>query len=250
MHILDKTEQYLCSVPVPAKTDSYTPIPHADFIKNIQDTVQGMGMQITGRYYYANKEGNQLIGQYKLSHEESDLALSIGFKNSYDKSMAAGFALGARVIVCGNGMVSGEFAFRKKHTGTADLEMQEAIVHALDMSKQKFVKLIETKESMKKVIMDKSVINSLIGELYFEKEIIRAEQLSLIKSIYEEPIHDYGVNKDCAWNIYNLCTYAIDQKSHPSLYIGQHGRLLSTFEEKLGISSALDLAPQEFELVD
>lgn len=246
MLVLNQQEQILCNLPVPIKTETYTPIPHLDFIRNIQESVTNKGMTITQKYYYSNLIGSQLVGMYKLSHEEADLALSIGFKNSYDKSMSAGFALGARVIVCGNGMVSGEYAYKRKHTGNVDFEMQQIIEHSLSMSQLKFDKLIESKNAMKSIILDQSVINSLVGELYFEKEVLRAEQLSLIKQLRVNPIHDHGVDPNSAWNIYNLCTYAVDKKSHPSLYINQHGELLSTFERRLGLDSSVDIKPVNF----
>jgi predicted SpoU family rRNA methylase len=47
---------------------------------------------------------------------EEDMGLSIGIRNSYDKSMSIGVALGARVFVCDNLAISGEIRIVRKHT--------------------------------------------------------------------------------------------------------------------------------------
>lgn len=248
MITLNEREQELCNIKLPTKTETYSPIPHFDFIERLQNKISENNYSIIDKKYMNNLAGTQLIGRYTLNYGEEDLNMNIGFKNSYDKSMAAGFALGATVIICSNGMVAGEYAIKRKHTGTAEEELNSFIDLSIAKSVESFTRLINTKNVMKNTIFNKSTINELIGKLTFEDEIIRAEQFSIIKNQYtsKEPIFNYNVDKDSAWNLYNLCTYAVDLKSTPALYINQHGRLLSTFEEVLGIQQPI----LELELID
>jgi len=248
MITLNEHEQRLCDISLPLKTESYTPIPHYDFIKNMQERISEKGYEITDKKYWNNAVGSKLIGRYTLNHIESDLAMNIGFRNSYDKSMAAGFALGATVLICSNGMISGEHALYRKHTGEANEEMNIFITQSLNKSVENFDRLVNSKNIMKETIFDKSTINELIGRLVLEDETLRLEQLSIVKNEWHSktPTFDYGVEKNSAWNIYNLCTYAIDRNTHPTLYINQHGKLLSTFEEMVGIEPTII---QETELI-
>jgi hypothetical protein len=235
--ILNKQEQGLCDLMLPLKTESYTPIAHYDFIKKIQENCLAEGYTITDKRYWNNSKGSKLIGRYTLDHTESDLAMNIGFRNSYDKSMSAGFALGATVMVCSNGMISGEYAFIRKHTGGADKDLEVFANDALKRSSLNFQRLVDTKNIMKEYELNPKEINELMGRLVFDEEIIRLEQFSVIQKEYkaETPTFDYGVPKNNVWNLYNLCTYAVDQKTHPSIYYEQHKKLLSVFEETLFI---------------
>jgi len=57
-------------------------------------------------------------------------APSCGLRNSADKSFALSILSGTRVIVCANGVLSGEFVITRKHT--SGLDLVESIDAALD----------------------------------------------------------------------------------------------------------------------
>ena len=99
MNTFNEKEQWLASVPLPVKTDSYSPIPHSDFISGVQDRILTAGFDIVRKQYYIDKGGNKMIGRFTLSHQEDDLALQVAFRNSYDKSMSAAFVMGATVWI-------------------------------------------------------------------------------------------------------------------------------------------------------
>lgn len=57
---------------------------------------------------------------------------SAGIRNSHDKTFALSILSGARVLVCANGVLSGEFVVSRKHTSRIDLV--QSVDHALDAS--------------------------------------------------------------------------------------------------------------------
>lgn len=234
---LNEQEQFLCQVELPLATRSYAPIPHADLIKTMVEGVNNKGYEITGKRYWQNGTGTQLIGRYELNHTDTDMAMSIGFKNSYDKTMSAGCVAGAQVIICSNGMLKGDFVFKRKHTGTAHEEMLDHIKESIDYSVVNFERLCQSRDTMKNFDMSQDMVNELVGKLFIEQEILRAEQLGIFKKEFKakDQTFDYGVDKLSAWNIYNLCTYAVDQKTVPTLYVNQHGKLLDVFEDLVGV---------------
>lgn len=243
---LNDTERRLLDVPLPMETNTYKPVAHRKFIEDLQSGITAEGIDISSKYFSVNGLGTQVIGRYTLSHRESDIALNIGFKNSYDKSMTAAIVIGATVIICSNGMIMGEDAFNRKHTGTVQQELDFAIKDYIEMAVERFQDYISVKETLKHTVFDKSTVNELVGRMYIEEDFLRAEQLSMIKKEYtsKTPTFDYKVDKDCAWNLYNICTYTIDKKTHPSLYLPQHTKLLSIFKEFSGIEE------KELEIID
>jgi len=231
--ILNLQEQNLVSIVLPEKTESYSPIAHYDFISNMQSQIAAKGFEIVAKKYVTDKSGNRVIGRYTLNHSEADIALQVAFKNSYDKSMSAGFCLGSEVMICGNGMVKGEYAFKRKHTGDAEEDVLTFMGGSIDASLSTFEELVRVKNAMKQRILLPTEINELIGELYFTLGILKAEQLSIVREQYKakEQIFDYGVDKDCVWNLYNLCTQAVEAKAYPNDYIKQQSGILKVFAE-------------------
>ena len=69
---LNRLEQNLCNLILPVKTESYTPIPHFEFINNLQKSCVDNKYEITDKKYWSNSKGSKLIGRYTLNYEESD----------------------------------------------------------------------------------------------------------------------------------------------------------------------------------
>src|SRR5512137_1318660 len=98
------TRDDLALVEVPPATDSYSPVPHerlADTLSTIgRDILKGFALE--KEQYALAREGKQMFGVLVFQNDSTELGLSIGFRNSYDKSMAIGIAIGASVFVCDN----------------------------------------------------------------------------------------------------------------------------------------------------
>lgn len=240
---LNELEKELIMVPLPQKTESYSPVPHSDFIRTIQQKLSDDGYRITNKRYWTNGSMSQVVGRYSVDYQDNDMELAIGFKNSYDKSISAGVAIGqGQIIVCKNGMVKGEFAMKRKHTGTAREELTEFVNKSMEQSTDRFKSLCAIRDRLKEKVLHQSVINELIGKMFIEEEILRSEQLNIVKRelLAKEPTFDYGVDRDCAWNIYSVCSYAVDHKTTPGLYVNQHGKLLGLFENLIEKEESLE----------
>ncbi len=206
----------------PEKTRTYTPIPHKRIIKEIEDVCENKNIGIIDRSYQTDKHFSKVTGKYTLSLKDDEMGCMIAFQNSYDKSMSAKFAIGASVFICSNGMVSGDYSIKRKHTGENDNDIIQYIGDAIDQSLNSFESNLILRDEMKTIDLSQNAIHELIGELFFQEEVLRANQLSLIKNEYNNPTHDYGVGKNNLWNVYNLCTDAIERRSHPTLYLNQN----------------------------
>ena len=72
-----------------------------------------------------------------IESEDEELGYRIGFKNSYDGSMAFGMGIGSVVWLCSNGMVHGEIAEKRIHRGNADKDVEEMIKIGLEQYQYK-----------------------------------------------------------------------------------------------------------------
>lgn len=208
---------------LPKKTDSYTPISNKRILDLIEEECYKNNLNVTCRNYKTTLDNNKFIGQFDLSSNHSELGLRIVFRNSYDKSMSFGFAIGAHVFVCSNGMISGEVSLKRKHTGGADQEAEEKIKYGISLASETFERLIEDKDKMQNNFINQKINAELIGRLYLEKEVLNSIQLNIVKdqlnnsksfkTIFDQ---EYSI-----WDMYNHCTYAL-KESHPSTFMSDH----------------------------
>ena len=112
--------EHLKDVKMPSATASYQPVSHYDLTMNIGDIAGRIlnGMTLVKSRYGLAREGNQMFGTHTYKSDIEDVGLAVGFRNSYDKSMSVGIAVGARVFVCENLMMTGEVTIFRKHTGS------------------------------------------------------------------------------------------------------------------------------------
>ena len=132
-------------------------------------------------------------------------------------------------------MFTGEVTIMRKHTGTADNEMQQHIFQEMYKMQQVFDGMRKFKENLKSFTFNDEAISSLVGDLYFKFNILKSSQLSVLKKEYYNPTIDYNIAKNNAWHLYNLTTHAIEFKSHPTDYIKQHEQVFKYFNSVLNI---------------
>jgi hypothetical protein len=211
------TRDDLALVPVPEATDSYIPVPH----NNLADTLSTIGRDILKGFTLSNeqyaiaREGQQMFGVLSFRNDHNELGLSIGFRNSYDKSMAIGIAIGAQVFICDNLALTGDITIMRKHTANVWSSLEDIAISTLYRSQQNFRKIVEDSETLKGRIIDNSEAFKMIG-LLFGHGILTPRQLPLVKKEWLTPSYD-DFRPRTMWSFYNACTEAL--KSCPPLVI-------------------------------
>lgn len=228
---MNSLEELIIGAGLPERTKSYTPISHRSIIRNIENACDDNNLSIVDRSYQVNDNYSQVTGKYTLSLDDGETGCMLAWQNSYNKTMSVKFAAGASVFICSNGMVSGEYAMARKHTGNSDLELLSFIKNSLNNSVDNFHEVVQMKEDMKTIRLTENSINELIGNVFLN-ETLRIEQLSFVKKEYIAPTYNYGVDKNNLWNIYNLFTDSIERKSHPSLYLTQNQAITNLIKNR------------------
>ena len=217
----ETTAKELAKVPVPAKTKSYSPVPHAKVIDMTLKAIEKSGMKILSSTYQMASEGGKAFGAYEIGTADKEMNIRLMWHNSYNKTMPLRWALGAHVIVCENGMVQGELgAFKRKHTGgVLDLFKKEVELH-VSQAGEVFEKLVKDRESLKQIQLTKKAVAELVGRMYIEEALVNTTQLAILKREIENPSFDYKAD-GTAWQLYNHATVAL-KDVHPHGHIVAH----------------------------
>lgn len=214
------TREYIISADLPEATDSYTVIPHGEVIARTKEILAQKGLEIEKEYYRCNHNAQVAQGMYHLkSNVDPEIGLLFAWNNSYDKSLRFRCCVGAYVHESLSAMVSGNISsWGRKHTGTANEEAISTIEEQLKKANDYFKKLIEDKEIMKSVKIDKHISSSFLGRCYFEHQLLTTEQMSIIKEKLK-------CNTDeSLWGLYSIIIFAL-QKAHPRTWLDQQSMI-------------------------
>jgi hypothetical protein len=234
--------QRAINAPIPARTDSYSPIPHSYFLDTVSNEIGNAGgLEVTGQRVYTNMKGTKLVGFTSVKHRgmESDpdfgLEMMVGYKNSYDKSMSAALVAGAQVMICSNGVIAGDMmSFVRKHTGTIQEELVVKTRDAIQSMREGFSKLVLEVDIMRDYQLTDKQKAEIMGVMYFEENMVTPNQLSVIKKEMSESPHFKG---DSLWDLYNNVTESF-KSSHPLRHIDDHINLHSFMTGIAGITEA------------
>ena len=228
------SSSFLASVPVPSETRTYKPVSHSQIIDLTLASIDSAGFKVQNQYYTATKDGVIANGKYTIANVNDDeMVLQIGWQNSYNKTKSLKFAIGAMVIICGNGMVYGDHGnFRKKHMGDIQEFTPAKIYDYIKASGDVFNLIQRDKVAMKNVQIDDSVKARLLGKLLIEDTFIKPTQANIIAREINMPTHSYNA-PDSLWEFYNYTTFAM-KGIHPSIWMDNHIAAHEWFVNEMG----------------
>jgi len=222
----ETTKHFLENSPLPRHGSTYTVIPHKDVMKHTHELLNENGFTIERELFRANMNAQVAQGIYHLTSPsadvidvENDIGLMFAWTNSYDKSTRFQCAIGGYVFVCYNGLVSGDMAnFARKHTGSANIEVQSQISSQIRHAAKFFNRLVMDKDSMKLIDLPIKEQAELLGRLFVDEKLLDVTQMSCVKNEIEVPSYNYNADKENAWTFYNHVTMAL-KKSHPRSWL-------------------------------
>lgn len=128
----EATLEEVKAVPTPGETKSYMPLPHYELAVNTmrigEEMLSVRGFKVDKAQFGLDKDGARMFGVVSFANGVQGMGLAVGFRNSYDKSMSAGFAIGGRVFVCDNLAMAGELVVMRRHTGGIIDELRDRLV--------------------------------------------------------------------------------------------------------------------------
>ena len=240
----------MISTPLPEKTETYTPISHSSVITRMRAEITKAGFIINDEQYRCTNDGQVAIGNLRINYKsDPDIELAANFTNSYNKQLAFRFGLGGIVKVCMNGMVITNEKFgryKRVHKGSADILAEGKISEFINDADEYWNTLVEHKDQLKSMTLSSSAAHDIIGQLFFEEEILNTMQLNIIKNEIKKPSFDYKVDNDSAWALYNHITLAL-KETHPAEWMESQGIVHRIFDNELGLSVSEEEEPEVFE---
>ena len=236
----------LLSVPTPPATNTYAPISHSEIHKAILAEANDNGFEVSG-IDIRSKTGKNCIVMYGLidklsSCNDPEIGIRVGFKNSYDRTMSFGFALGSVVFICGNGMVSGEYTIKKQH------RMKDVNIYAKDLIHEYFKQVrpehmqnIVFANELKKQTVNENDAARIIGELFINNKIINQSQLrKMTNEMYNsEKFNNFNNSSEItAWDLYNHGTEVLKSAANVN-HFNRHVSYNDYFRNTFGISYQL-----------
>lgn len=106
---------------VPDVTTSYRPVAHHVGIDLVEDALVRRNFNVSEPRHYVAKNRKQFWSMYTVGHSllpdtGGEFTWEIAVRNSYDRTMSFGVAVGTRIFVCTNGMLNADSFMKTRHT--------------------------------------------------------------------------------------------------------------------------------------
>lgn len=230
------TEEDIKKIPLPTHGKSYTIISHEHVINEAKLHLKNEALEITKEVYKSTIDGQVVQGIYHLNTaSDPEIGMMFAWSNSYNKLMRFKCAIGARVFVCSNGMISGDIAnYNRKHIGgTAVADVTLSIKSQIDNASKYYAQLVDDKEYLKTVTLSSKDQASVLGRLFAEKNLLTLTQVGQVKREMDKPSYSYNCDPNSAWSLYNHVTLSLHD-SHPLTYLSDHQKVHDFFIDEFG----------------
>ncbi len=221
-------------IKLPKKTKTYQPVSHASVIKYASTQIPKMlskDWKLEKVTFGMSNKGQYLFGMVTFTNGDGYMGPSIAFRNSYNKEFALGFAFGAQVFVCANGMFTGDVVVAKKHTPNVWASVKELMKVEIGRVEKAYHELQESVRLMREIEMNDAFAWSLLGKLR-GKDILTPRVFETALKEWATPSHDE--HKDgTALQLYNACTEALKMETLPSRAMSQRIALHGFFQREV-----------------
>jgi len=181
----------LAAVPIPEKTRSYCPVPNIELVDFVRSRVTDfLGLEIESEAYGLSRKDQQMFGVMRVDTGRKDHGLSIGLRNSYDKSLLAGLATGAGIFVCDNLCFSGDSGtYFRKHTTNVWRDIRLNVDKALRDAGLHYERMTFDLDAMKTIPLSGDQGYELIGRA-LGHSILMPQQATVAMRDWDEPRHE------------------------------------------------------------
>lgn len=200
------TRQDVYNVPVPAGSRSHKPVPYKDAIELLHDRADKIiGAPVRDEQYGLGREGNQLFAALTLDVGDDGRGMTIGLRQSYDKSLALGCAVGSRVLVCDNLCFSGDsFRVVRKNTVNVWRDFVSMIDEQIHRSVDHYKTVTAECDAMKALPCSLDRGFAFLGVMQGRK-LLSPTQATVAFGDWIEPRHEDFADRN-AWSLYNCVT--------------------------------------------
>ena len=195
----------ILSVPLPAETETYKPIPY----KEVNDFVLDNFNRVDKSSHFSINGGYAIKSIYEFDVNR-DLKGCIVINNSYDKSVAFRATFAMMIKVCSNGMFMNiiNSTYRRKHVEDVQLEYKNQVLEKIT-SIDTFIDIhLQAKAKLEAIEMSKEDMYKETLDIVLDRKFSnRFRNYGKIRQQIEHPSFNYH-NGNTRWDFYNHCTLA------------------------------------------
>jgi len=201
------------------RSDRWQGIQHGELVESIHQALDTNKVRVEDENWFAyGKDFQSLSGSMQLRIPNMEpmegTNFSLGVQHSNNGYHALKFAVGAKIFICSNGMVVGDYAVKRKHT--TGLDLNEAVGYGIETYLNKIVDVQIAAETMK----SRELITADVDEALMaagREGLLSWSRIGQVDKEYRKPTfadHD----EPTAWGLYNAFTYTM-QKMPPQYHI-------------------------------
>ncbi len=211
------------AVPVPRRTQSWAPVAYGRAIELLHKLAdRHLGMPVRKEQYGLNKAGDQMFGLLTLDAGNDESGLSIGLRQSYNKTLALGVAVGAQVFVCDNLVFSGNaFKVVRKNTTNVWADFLALLTAQVRNAELNYRAVQADTLAMKAapVSLDRGYehLGRAIGE-----GVLTPTQATVAFGDWKTPRHAEFADRN-VWGLYNAVTEGL-KKGAPARILDRHAK--------------------------
>jgi hypothetical protein len=126
------TFDQLQTIPSPPPTETWQPVSHGRVLASALAAIKANGYQVGRMDLGVSRDDARFFGVLDLTSTIVEgVTLAVGVRNSIDKSLPAGLAVGDRVLVCDNLAFSAQIVVMRKHTSRILMELDGKMAGAI-----------------------------------------------------------------------------------------------------------------------
>ncbi len=213
----------LAAVPQPPATRTWFPVSYVDVVKHVEEKIeQVLDREIVNRQLGLGRQGRQMFGLFTMDMGDDQTGLSIGIRQSYDKSIALGLCCGAQVFVCDNLCFSGSSVrIVRKNTRNVWTDFTVLVEEAMDHATQDYSHMKSDLAVLKAAGCTPRHGAEIIGLAQYEN-VLAPQQATVAMQDWKRP-RFVDFSRKNLWSLYNCFTQALKR--------GQPGRVMDSFPQ-------------------
>jgi hypothetical protein len=181
---MSATREDLAAVETPIATRTWEPIPHITIVETLLAEAERINFKVTNSAFGLSKSKQQMFGVLDFDTGTNAYNYAVGFRNSHDKSWAAGICAGHRVFVCDNLAFNGDYVEKRKHT--VGNRFIETIKDAFAYIPQKLEEMTKNLDRLKTEGLSDDEARLLVFKA-FEERAISSSRIGQVWKEYKQP---------------------------------------------------------------
>ena len=204
------TRDELVLVPTPPGTATHRPIPHAEVVNALVDTLGLRKIGVTAEEYAVSKDGMNLFGVMEIDQGMEGARFALGIRNSNSKQFRVAVTVGYKVFVCENLAFSGDFEpVLAKHT--KNLSILNALSVGVDEMMRNFKPMVQAVDRWRDSQLTDVAARLLIYRAFIEGELEVPHHLDRrVHELYFNPQHEEFAPRTI-WSLSNAFTSAFKE---------------------------------------